>query len=223
MVYRWFGKQQPLWISITKHTMKPRWWMQDDDHAFVLYMKKFEKCVAWNVLLFSSVSQWRGIDLLFTCLLLCTYLHQAMGISAMVMKTNHVFVFHKVCMDQEYGLVGLVVVALEVFLKIVDLVLSHLLIVYLSKLSKLLNPTIWYSIWKDFNSLGTYNLSKYNNILLFSQVFMSRRCVIGAIGVLSSCQLNFGFCFQTLKWMGLPHMLPLVASKIKWSIDPRSN
>jgi hypothetical protein len=65
-----------------------------------------------------------------------------MGISAMVMKTNHVFVFHEVCMDQEYGLMGLEVVALEVFLKIVDLVLSHLLIVYLSKLSKLLNPTI---------------------------------------------------------------------------------
>jgi hypothetical protein len=45
-------------------------------------------------------------------------------------------------MDQEYGPVGLVAVTLEVFLKIVDLVLNHFLIANLSKLSKLLKPTI---------------------------------------------------------------------------------
>jgi hypothetical protein len=38
-----------------------------------------------------------------------------MGISAMVMETNHVFVFHEVCIDQEYGLVGPIEMALEVF------------------------------------------------------------------------------------------------------------
>jgi hypothetical protein len=69
-------------------------------------------------------------------------------------------------------------------LKIVDHVSSHLLIAYLSKVTKFLKPTIWYSIWKDFRSLGTYNLWKYNNILLFSQLFMSRKCVAGIIGVL---------------------------------------
>jgi hypothetical protein len=56
-----------------------------------------------------------------------------MGILTMVMETNHDFVFHEVCMDQEYGLVGHVAMALEVFLKIVDHVSSHLLIAYLSK------------------------------------------------------------------------------------------
>jgi hypothetical protein len=60
--------------------------------------------------------------------------------------------------------------------EIVDLVLSHFLIAYLSKLSKLLKPTIWCYVWKDFKSLGTYNLWKYNNILLFSQLFIKKVC-----------------------------------------------
>jgi hypothetical protein len=65
-----------------------------------------------------------------------------MGISTIVMEINNVSVFDEVYIDQEYGLVGPIAMALEVFLKIVDLVLSHFLITYLSKLSKLLKPTI---------------------------------------------------------------------------------